>query len=69
MGLDKPTMLMQKIWKNEVTPVEWRRSVMTPFHKEKGDIQDCIELMSHTMEIWEKIIDQRLREETAIGEE
>ena len=41
---------------------------------EKGDIQDCgnysgIKLISHTMKIWEKIIDQRIREEMEIGPE
>ena len=46
----------------------------SPPYKEKGDIQDCriyrgIKLMSHTMKIWEKIIEQRLREKTTIGEE
>ena len=53
---------------------EWRDSVIIPIYKEKGDIQDCgnylgIKLMSHTMKIWEKIIDRRLREETTIGDE
>ena len=39
-------------------------------NKEKGDIiQDCgnyrgIKLTSHTMKIWERIIESRLREET-----
>ena len=45
-----------------------------PIYKEKGDIQDCgnyrgVKLMSHTMKIWERIIDRRLREETTIGDE
>ena len=40
----------------------------------KGDIHDCgnyqgIKLMSHTMKIWERIIDRRLGEETTIGDE
>ena len=40
----------------------------------EGDIQDCgnytgIKMISHTMKIWERIIDRRLREETSIGEE
>ena len=47
---------------------------MIPIYKEKGDIQDCgnyrgIKLMSHTVKIWERIIDRRLREETTIGDE
>ncbi len=51
-----------------------RDSVIIPIYKEKGDIQDCgnyrgIKPMSHTMKIWERIIDRRLREETTIGVE
>ncbi len=53
---------------------EWRDSVIVPIFKEKGNIQDCgnyrgIKMISHTMKIWERIIDRRLREETSIGEE
>ena len=48
--------------------------MIIPIYKEKGDIQDCghyrgIKLMSHTMKIWERIIDRRLRGETIIGDE
>ena len=48
--------------------------MITPIYKEKGDIQDCgnyqgIKLMSHTMKIWEKIIDGCTRDETSIGAE
>lgn len=48
--------------------------MFVPIYEEKGDIQDCvncrgIKLMSHTMEIWERIKDQRIREETSVGEE
>ena len=73
-GAEQLTVLMRKIWTEEEIPSEWRKSVITPIYKEKGDIQDCgnyrgIKLMSHTMKIWEKIIDQRLREETEIGKE
>ena len=48
--------------------------MVVPIFKEKGDIQDCwnyrgIKMISHTIEIWERILDRRLREETSIGEE
>ena len=63
--------LMQVIYEQEKIPtMEWRASVIIPIYKEKGDIiQDCgnyrgIKLMSHTMNIWERIIERRLREET-----
>ena len=66
--------LLQKIFEQEKMSEEWRHSVIVPIFKEKGDIQDCgnyrgIKMISHTMKIWERIIDRRLREETSIGEE
>ncbi len=66
--------LLQKIFEQEKVPEEWRDSVIVPIFKEKGDIQDCgnyrgIKMIYHTMKIWERIIDRRLREETSIGEE
>jgi len=53
---------------------ELRSSIIVPIYKDKGDIQDCsnyrgIKLMSHTMKIWEKIIDSRLRSMVKIGNE
>ena len=47
---------------------------MIPIYKNKGDIQDCgnyrgIKLTSHTMKIWERIIDRRLREVVQISNE
>ena len=44
-----------------------------PLYKNKGDIQDCpnyrgIKLMSHTMKLWEKVIEYRLRKVVMISE-
>ena len=55
-------------------PDAWRDSAIVPIYKEKGDIQDCgnyrgIKGMSHTMKIWERIIERRVRAETEIGEQ
>ena len=66
--------LLQKIFEQDKMPEEWRDTVIVPIFKEKGDIQDCgnyrgIKMISHTMKIWERVIDRRLREETTIGEE
>ena len=73
-GIDMLWDLMQRIYEQEKIPTECRDSVIIPIYKKKGDIQDCgnyraINLMSHTMKIWERIIDRRLREETTIGDE
>ena len=73
-GVDMLLDLLQTISEQEEMPEEWRDSVVVPIVKEKGDIQDCgnyrgIKIISHTMKIWEGIIDRRLREETSRGEE
>ena len=66
-GVDMLLDLLQKIFEQEKMPEEWRDSVIVLIFKEKGDIQDCgnyrgIKMISHTMKIWERIIDRRLRE-------
>ena len=48
--------------------------MIVPIFKEKGDIKDCgnyrdTKIIFHAMNIWERIIDRRLREETSTGEE
>ena len=47
-------------------PEEWRDSVLIPIYKNKGDVQCCsnyrgIQLISHTIKMWERIIERRLR--------
>jgi hypothetical protein len=47
-------------------PDDWRGSIIVPIYKNKGDVQDCgnyrgIKLTSHTLKIWERVIDVRLR--------
>jgi hypothetical protein len=54
-------------------PEEWGRSILVPIFKNKGDVQNCtnsqgIKLMSHTMKLWERIIEHRLREVTNVTE-
>jgi Reverse transcriptase (RNA-dependent DNA polymerase) len=53
-------------------PDEWRRSILIPIFKNKGDIQNYtdyrgIKLMSHTMNIWERVIEHRLRKLTTVS--
>ena len=55
-------------------PDEWRRSVLVPLYKGKGDIKECgnyqgIKLSSHTMKLWERIIEARIRNEVTIAEQ
>ena len=54
-------------------PEEWRRSLLVPILKNKDDVQSCgnyrgIKLMSHTMKLWERVVEARLRTEVSICE-
>ena len=54
-------------------PNDWRKSRMVPIFKGKGDVLECnnyrgIKLMSHTMKLWERIIEARLSEITKIAD-
>jgi hypothetical protein len=54
-------------------PDEWRRSILVPIFKNKGDVQSYtnyrgIKLMRHTMKLWERIIEHRLRGVTNVTE-
>ena len=60
------TKLFNLIFRSNKMPKEWRRSILVPILKNKGDVQSCtnyrgIKLMSHTMKLWERVIGHRLR--------
>ncbi|KAL6517796.1 hypothetical protein OROMI_033497 [Orobanche minor] len=72
-GIDWLTMLFNKIWRSNKMPSAWRKSILVPLYKNKGDVQDCsnyrgIKLMSHTMKLWERVIEQRIRKCVKITE-
>jgi hypothetical protein len=53
--------------------IEWRRGILVPIFKNKGDVQSCtnyreIKLMSHTMKLWERIIEHHLKGVTNVTE-
>ena len=68
------TRLFNRILDSEKMPEEWRRSVLVPIFKNKGDVQNCgnyrgIKLMSHTMKLWERVVEARLRAKVSICEQ
>ena len=68
------TRLFNKILESERMPEEWRLSVLVPIFKNKGDVQSCgnyrgIKLMSHTMKLWERVVEARLKGEVMICEQ
>jgi len=73
VGVRWLTNLFNKIWLTKKMPNEWRKSILVPLYKNKGDIQSCsnyreIKLMCHTMKFWERIIKHRLRQNVIISE-
>ncbi|KAK3554542.1 hypothetical protein QTP70_025394 [Hemibagrus guttatus] len=68
------TNLFNRVLESEKMPEEWRRSVLVPIFKNKGDVQSCsnyrgIKLMSHTMKLWERVVEARLRKVVEICEQ
>nr|XP_017217279.1 PREDICTED: uncharacterized protein LOC108194853 [Daucus carota subsp. sativus] len=60
------TALFNVIFRTSRMPREWRLSVVVPIYKNKGDVQSCsnyrgIKLLSHTMKLWERVIESRIR--------
>jgi len=52
---------------------EWRFTTVIPLYKNKGDIQNCnnyrgIKLLCHTIKLWERVIEKRLRKDISIIE-
>ena len=74
MGIKVLTRLFNGLLMGERMPEEWRRSVLIPIYKNKGDAQCCgnyrgIKLISHTLKIWERIIETRLRDRVEISKQ
>ncbi|GJY99195.1 aminopeptidase M1 [Tanacetum coccineum] len=72
-GVKWLTRLFNKIFPSAKMPDEWRLSEVIPIYKNKGDAQTCsnyrgIKLLSHTMKLWERVIERRVRRETRVSE-
>ncbi|KAK3531995.1 hypothetical protein QTP86_002262 [Hemibagrus guttatus] len=68
------TSLFKRVLESERMPEEWRRSVLVPIFKNKSDVQSCsnyrgIKLMSHTMKLWERVVEARLRKVVEVCEQ
>ena len=60
------TKLFNHIFRSNKMSDEWKRSILVPIYKNKGDIQNYtnywgIKLISHTMKLCERVIEHRLR--------
>ena len=64
-GVEFLVNFFNRLLPGEKMPDEWRISVLVPLYKGKGDIKKCgncrgIKLMSHTIKLWERIIEARM---------
>ena len=74
IAVDFLTTVFNKILESEKMPDEWRNSVLVPIFKNKGDVQNCsnyrgIKLINHSMKLWERVVETRLRKEVDICEQ
>ena len=74
MGIKFLTGLFNRLLMGKQMPEEWKKSVLIPTYKNKGNAQCCgnymgIKLMSHTMKVWERIIKARLHDRVEISKE
>ena len=58
--------LLKAVWNKEKIPGDWRKSLIVPIFKKKGDILECgnyrgIKLLEHGLKILERILDKRIR--------
>ena len=72
-GMRQLTKIFNAIMQSAKMPDEWRESTSTPIYTDKGDHMNCsnyrgIKLLSHTMKLWERIFDQRLRDTVTISD-
>ena len=56
-GVEFLVNFFNRLLRGEKMPDEWRKSVLVPLYKGKGDIKECgnyrgIKLVSHTMKLW-----------------
>ncbi|KAK4352237.1 hypothetical protein RND71_027755 [Anisodus tanguticus] len=72
-GLEWLSELFNVIFKTARMLEEWTWSTIIPLYKNKCDIQSCnnyrgIKLLSHTMKVWERVVEMRVRRGVSISE-
>ena len=72
LGVSWMTAVLRDI-QNKGIPSEWRKSRITPLYKQKGDPLSCsnyrgIKLLSHSLKLWERIVEARIRQIVKISD-
>ena len=74
IALEFLTKLYNRTMESERMPEEWKDNLLIPMFKNKGDVQSCgnyrvITLFSHTMKLWERVVERRLRSDLTFSEQ
>ena len=74
VALEFLTKLYNRTMESERMPEEWRDSILMPIFKNNCDVQSCsncrgIKLISHSMKLWERVVERRLRSELTFSEQ
>ena len=74
IALEFITILYNRTMESERMPVEWRDSILIQIFKNKDVVESCgnyrgIKLISHTMKVWERVVERRLRSELTFSEQ
>ncbi|VDP10891.1 unnamed protein product [Heligmosomoides polygyrus] len=72
-GVNWLTQFFNRVTIEGKIPDDWRDSIIVPIFKQKGDASECsnyqgIKLISHTMKIYKRLVDSRLREMVTISQ-
>ena len=64
VGVSWLTKFFNKIILTKKMSDEWRKSILVPTYKNKGDIQSCtnykgVKHLCHAMKLWERVIKER----------
>ena len=73
-ALEFLTKLYNKTMESGRMPDDWRGSLLMPIFKNEGDVQSFsnnrgIQLISHTMKLWERVVEGRLRSELTLSKQ
>jgi len=74
IGAQFLTQLFNRLLMGEEMPAQWRQSILVPIYKNKGEAHECgnyrgIKLLSHTMKIWERVLNNRIRQIVNISDQ
>ncbi len=65
IGMEVITKIANRVLDGEGIPEDWKRSVLVPLYKGKGDVRDCgayrgVKLLEHGMKVVERVLERRL---------